>query len=300
MKHLAIVFFLAASLLSNAQKKDLKLNLQKDAVYHLDQKSTTLVNSEYSGTKTEVEMVFAGSMSYKVLQSSEESYTLQVKYESMSFEMKMMGVELAGNSTDTAADNKFSNILRAMTLGTFELDITSYGEVTDVRGAEEMLLEAVMTLEDMTDAEKGQLYAQMSPSLGEKAIEGSMELLTLIYPRRAVAVGEQWTTKTRLSGTLDAGVENTYRYATQDDRVDVIEGRGEIDFSKETVQMQSGTEFRYFLDGEIKTDMRIDTKTGWVLSAKYDQFFDGHMTMKIDGGDEMKVPMTMRTNVVCK
>ncbi len=119
MKHLAIVFFLAASLLSNAQKKDLKLNLQKDAVYHLDQKSTTLVNSEYSGTKTEVEMVFAGSMSYKVLQSSEESYTLQVKYESMSFEMKMMGVELAGNSTDTAADNKFSNILRAMTLGTF-------------------------------------------------------------------------------------------------------------------------------------------------------------------------------------
>jgi hypothetical protein len=186
-----------------------------------------------------------------------------------------------------------------MTHGTFEMDLTNYGEVKDIRGADEMLIEAVQSMEDLSEAEREQMYAQMSPSFGEKAIEGSMELFTLIYPGRSVNVGEKWKTKTKLSGQVSANVENSYTYSSSEEAYDVITGLGDIGFSDSEKSTINGVDYTYVMSGEVQTEFKIDPKTGWILSAKYDQFFDGHMLMSANG-EEMKVPMTFRTNILCK
>lgn len=300
MKSLTTLFFLLVAVCTHAQKKDLKLHLQLNKTYYLDQLSSSMVHTEYLGSVTDIEVVLDARIRYLVKATKEQEYTLEVTYERLSFEMTMMGREFKGSSDDSTATDELSRLFSAMTQGSFELDVTDYGEVKAVRGAQDMLLEAVMTLEDMSDEKKAQLYTQMLPTIGDKAIEGSMELLTLIYPQKSVDVGGQWTTKTRLAGQINAEVENTFSYSGKQDNLDFIDGIGKIDFSNQAVNGVGGVEYHYFLDGEVKTHFELDVNTGWIRAAKYDQFFAGYMIMNSPEGGEVRVPMSMRSNVVCK
>jgi hypothetical protein len=172
-----------------------------------------------------------------------------------------------GNETsfhsDKPSEEILSNFFYQMCKTPFYITMSSSGEILSVKGIEKLVANGIKGL-DLSAEQIAKLKIKMNESYGEKAFKGNFEIITLIYPKIAVALNELWVTETAIySGQIQAKLKTNYRFTGENDEFFNVEGESEMISDEESASLK--------LHGSANINLSLDKNTGWIHSAKVDQ-----------------------------
>jgi hypothetical protein len=138
--------------------------------------------------------------------------------------------------------------------------------------------------------------SQLLNAYGGKAIKGSIETFTAIFPEKAVKKGAQWNIITNLEAGMASTVSTTYTYEGSEDEFVLISGQGSVETTDKDAYVETnGMSMKYDLSGTLSSSIKMDKKTGWIHEASINQSIEGTATLKANDQlpDGMTIPMTI-------
>ncbi len=215
--------------------------------------------------------------------------------------MKMPQGTMEFNSEKNNPNDIFSKILGAIIDKPFEVKMSKSGKVTDVKNVEDLWENAINQFEQIPEAQKEQLRAQITKAYGSKALKGNIEMVTAIYPENPVKKGDKWTVNTNLESGMSAKVTTAYEFADQTADFALIKGNSSIKTADKDAYIENnGMKMKYDLEGTMSSEIKVDNNSGWIIEAKIKQAIEGDTYIKenpqIPNG--MKIPMTMKSEMV--
>jgi len=159
------------------------------------------------------------------------------------------------------------------------------------------LFKAIERFTEIPAAEKEQMKALLSKSYGEKAFKENMKLSSVVFPSEAIAIGDQWSVKNIFTSGNLIEIETTYELKEAAEEYYLITGISKItSLNKDTYIEQNGIEMRSDLIGTMKTMLKINRKTGWIINGETEQHIKGNNYIKdsaaIPGGITIAVEST--------
>ena len=280
-----------------AQKAKLSLNLEEGKTYRQITHAVTTLNQDVYGQKMEILITVEGSMSFLVNTAKKTGFDMTARYDWMKISMGMpMGqgtMELS--SEDPAEDDFISQFLAEVKLIPFQMKMDRKGKIIEMENVDSTW-EAAMDKIPMAESER--LKSQMMDAFGEDARRASIEMVTAVFPEKAVKKGAQWTTTTTRKSGMSFTLSNTYTYEGSEDGLAIISVRSSIETTDQEAWVEDGgMTMRYELSGLATGHIERDPKSGWTREASIEQNLEGKTYIKdneqIPGG--MEIPMTIKT-----
>jgi hypothetical protein len=189
-------------------------------------------------------------------------------------------------------------MLSKMTDKSFQLTLSKKGEVQGVKNLDEIMNAAFDAIGDMPEAQKEQLKKQLSSSYGENAFRGNMGSMLTIFPAQPVEAGDSWTSSLKLEAGMVLNMDMVYTFIGEEDGYYLVSGEGTLATPEKGASIETnGMLMSFEMGGTMKSDLRIDKKTGWIAAGTVDQAIEGKT--KIEGNsqmpDGMEIPMKMTT-----
>jgi len=148
---------------------------------------------------------------------------------------------------------------------------------------------------ELNESQIQQIRKQLMDSYGEKSFKGSIETVTYLFPKKEVAVGNEWMVKTKLESTMEADVTTTYVLVKDDGKYWIIEGKSVIETEKNNKVVSNGMEMSYDMSGGTDIKIKIDKKTGWIVESDINQKMKGSAFIEKNAQipEGMTLPMEM-------
>ncbi len=300
MKNLLFLFIaLLAFQLVHAKKTELRLNLEVGNTYTTKSVSVGTISQEMMGQNINIDMKITAEMSFRVIDESDEGYDLDGQYTSMVMEMKMPQMNMTFSSETPEAKDPLSGMLAKMTDKSFQLTLSRKGEVLDVKNLDVIMNSVLDALGDnMPAAQKEQLQKQLGDNYGENAFRGNMGSMLTIFPAQPVEVGDSWKSSLNLESGMVLNVDITYTFKGEEGDYYLISGEGTMSTPDNGASIETdGMSMSFAMTGAMKSDLKVDKKTGWVMAGTAEQSINGKA--KIGANDQMPdgmdIPMTIKT-----
>ena len=295
-----VAVFLSTAILCNAQRTELRLNLQKGNVYKQVTNAETTIVQDVGGQKLNITMAIEGTFSFLVTSVTDAGYDMDAKFESLSMSINTPQGSMDFSSERVDSTDVFSLILGSMINKVFKVAMTRSGEITWVGDVEKLWDGAIDQFPELSEIQRNQIKAQLLNAYGEKALKGNIEMVTAVYPDRAVRIGEKWTVNTNLESGMSAEVTSEYEFTKMTADHVFLKGASKIETSDKDAYIETnGMPMRYNLKGKMTSEIRADRKTGWIEEARINQEIAGDTQIKdnpqIPGG--MTIPMTMTSKI---
>lgn len=274
----------------------LSLNLVKGKEYRQLSQGTMKMTQEVGGQKMEIEIVMKGGMVFLVKNVNPTSYDMDVWYENISMEMKMPQGEMKYSSENATEGDIISQVFSGMIKKPFQAQISKTGKVNSVKNIEAIYESAFAKFPNISPEQKAQVISQVSQSFGDKSFASNIEMVTAIFPDKAVKVGETWNVKTQLQGAMRADINTTFKYVSDGQGFKNIHGDAKITTPADAdYAVSNGMEMKFNISGTMTSDIKIDKATGWVLEAKTTQNMSGdsHIKGNAQMPDGLTIPMTI-------
>lgn len=288
MKYLfSSLLILSISLSAQAQKIKLALHLVKGNTYNMVTNTTSAIKQSINGQANNIQISITGNTSFKVLNSNDSLYYMEVNYKSLSLKMQLPTGPLDYNSQKNDPNDFMSGILAGLVNKPFTATFTKSGRVKSVENVENMISSVLDSFPQVQGPQKEQIKAQFLQSFGAKAIKGSIELATAVFPEVPVSKNDKWTINTSLESGMSARVSTNYQLTDISATSYVIHGEGTLatnaadDFKK-----VSDMPMKYNMTGTITADIKADKITGWISESRSKQLISGTVDIK----DNPKVP----------
>ncbi len=301
MKKIIILLLVIASAhLVYSQKYTLQLELKSGETYNQSYQSSSIILQSIAGQNMEIKMDVKGKLSYKVLATDKDLYTLEVKYLSLSMNMVMPQGSMEFSS-DKKDGDPASAVLGALIDKPFQIKMSNTGKVSEVSGIDELFTSATSSLGEMDDMQKKQILSQVMEAYGGKAFKANMEISSAIFPEGKVAKGDTWKVNTKLESTMTADIESVYTLTDVADGTYVIAGKSAMKPIKtDTYNQMGGMEIKYNMtSGSMTSTLTLDKTTCWVKDGVSSQEVDIDLMIKdnpqVPGG--MTIPMQVDTKM---
>jgi hypothetical protein len=299
MKFIFTILSLLISTVGFTQKFDLRLKLESGKEYKQVTASKAEINQELNGQKVNIIMTIKGTLSYLVKSINGNEYVMETKYESLGMIMEMPQATMEFSSEKTDGQDVLSTVLSQMKNKPFEVVMTQSGKIKAVNHIEK-LWESAFSNMQLADAQAAQVKAQLMKAYGAEAFKGNIEMVTAILPEKPVAKGESWTIETKLESGMSALMTSKYTLMDRNKEFVTIQGDAVIKtIDKDAYIETNGMPLRYDMSGTMKSDIKIDSKTGWIVQAIVNQEIKGDAFIKenpqIPNG--MKIPMVMKNEM---
>ena len=293
MKYLLLLVLFIANF-ANAQY-DLRLKLDIGKTYLHHSSSTIIIDQDISGQKVNITTTIKGDMQFKVLDKSDSLYTMETSYTSLSMIMKGPTGEVSFSSEKPNDPNDLmSKFLKALINHGFVLIMKSNGKISEAKGIDSLWSNMINDLSDVPQEKRDQILAQLKQSYGEGSLKSNMEMLTAIFPSRKVKINDEWESTVQMKSTMSIITHNRYKLADYSASIYDITNHADVKTTKDTA-MVNGMPVVYNLQGPIDSKIKVDTKTGWIISADVHQELKGDFIIldndKVPGG--LTVAMTM-------
>ena len=297
---LVIPALFIANVFCQAQKFSLVLNLKKNVEYIQSTNSEVTIIQDINGQKLDMVMIIRGNMSYLVKAITNEGFNMDVSYKSLSMSMQspLGTVEFSSEKSDE--EDIFSLILSEMKHKIFNMKMTKYGKVTEVKNIEKLFESAFNKFPNIPEAQLSQIKAQLLKAYGEAAFKGNIEMVTAIYPTGKVKKRDEWVIKTKLESGISADVVTTYKFLDHTKEYYLITGQSKIETADKDAYIKSnGMPMRFDLTGTMSSDIKIDKDSGWIIEAKISQEIEGDTFIKENPQmpNGMKIPMVMKNKM---
>lgn len=276
MKNLFIcTILLVVSSLAYSQTHELSLTLKKGEEYTQKISSQMEILQNIAGQNIDINMDIDGLMVYKVTNVDSEAYTFDATYKSMGMKMKMPQMTMEFSSSDDK-DDQVSKMLKAIVGQPFQVVMSKNGKVQEVKNLEAIFNSSIGQFDAMPAAQKEQLKSQLSQSYGKDAFKGNIEMVTAIFPDKKVKVGDSWNVGTELNSGFKAGINTTYTLVDKNKDFYTIKGNASIK-TEDTEEMteMNGFPMRFDMEGKMTSNIKVDSKTGWIMEATVKQNIDG-------------------------
>lgn len=302
MKTIFTLLFMFVILSSGyAKKVRLTLNLKQGEEYHQVSDSKVNINQEINGQKMNIVVQVKGSMSYLVKTVNDMNYDLQVKYDSLSMIMQLPQTTMAFSSEKIKEKDIVSEILGALKNNSFDLKLSKTGKVIEVKNIDSLFYSIFSKFPQASGSQSSQMKDQIKSLYGKDAFKGNIQMVTAIFPEEPVEAGETWTIDTSVESGMSANVSTTYTLKDHQKDYTLIDGDARFEtVSTDGYTEKNGMPIKYDLSGTIKSEMKIDSQTGWIVEAKIIQDIQGDTYIKENPQtpDGMKIPMIMNSETV--
>jgi hypothetical protein len=279
----------------SAQSHDLKLNLETGKTYHQNSQSEIVIKQLLDGQPFDMTMSIDGKVSLTVTAKEGDQYRINVQYEEISLGMVMDGQESMYSSKSIDTNDIVSILLGAMQGNPFQLSLSEKGRVTQITNINSWVQPALEKLSRFPEDIVGPVIDQVVKTYGEDALRGNIELTTAIFPDKPVAVGESWSVKTRLNGSVKADVLTEFTLTSNNKKETIIEGKAAVTSDKNAAPMETaGGNVQYDLKGTLNSTLTLDAASGWISTSTYSQVLKGDNIITTPYSPEpMKVPMEL-------
>lgn len=297
MKKLSsLLLMLFVGLAASAQTQ-LGLNLKEGETYKQITNYTSKIKQEVMGQSIDMEMLVSGNMNFKVVGIQGDAYQMQAEYDQLKLSMKMpqMSMEV---SSESGADDHLSRMLAEMKNKPFDLVMQKNGQITEVKNVESLWESAFGQFDDISEAEREQIKAQVMQAYGPDAMKGNIEMVSAIFPDEPVKEGDSWQITTALKAGMAGDVNSTYTLERLDESEAVLLGDGKFKSDADNSIETNGMEMTYDMEGSMNSQIVIDLETGWIKSANIDQNFKG--LTKVEPSAQLPQGMEIPIEVVGK
>jgi len=281
-----------------AQKAKLTLNLEEGKTYKHITRLVTTLNQDVYGQKMEIIITIEGSMSFLVNTVTKTGYVITTQYDWMKISMGMPQGKMELSSENPAEDDSFSQLLAEMKLIPCQMTMDRKGKILEMENVDAKWKAVMEQFDQIPETQQKQLQSQMLEAFGKDARTGSIEMLTAIFPEKAVKKGAQWSSTTTRKTGMPFALSNTYTYEGNEDGLAIISVRSSVESSdKEEWPESNGMTVRHELSGSLSGQIKVDLKSGWAREAMMEQNLEGTTYVKdseqIPGG--MEIPMSIKT-----
>ncbi|HNP19952.1 MAG TPA: DUF6263 family protein [Fulvivirga sp.] len=301
MKIISTLAVLLTFTFCQAQKSELILRLEKDVEYIQSTNSESTIIQEINGQKMNIVMTINGTMSYLVKAINDDSFDMDVAYKSLSMSMQLPQGKMEFSSEKKDEGDIFSLILSEMKNKEFQVKMTKYGKITEIRNIEKLFESAFSILPEIPEAQLSQIKTQLLKAYGKEAYKGNIEMITAIYPNKKVAKGDEWVINTKLESGMSANMTTTYKFLDSTKEHYLIVGESKIETADKDAYIESnGMPMKFDLTGFMTSNIKIDKTSGWIVVAKIDQDIQGDTYIKENPQmpNGMKIPMIMKSKMV--
>ncbi|MCS6820791.1 MAG: DUF6263 family protein [Microscillaceae bacterium] len=293
-----LIFTLIYSCLAQiaiAQTTTLKLNLEKGKTYFQRIDTEQKIAQNILGQN--VDMTQTIGLGYKIdvlNKDSKGNMTWKITYNTvkMTQESAVTGkIEFdSEKSTQVDASNPLGMAMRALVGQTLEVVINSLGEITDVKGTEQMIESMIEKMGVTSEAQKQQMRESMKKEYGKDAVKNSFEGSFGFYPEKPVKIGDTWVRKAKKMGMQSMVLENTFKL------LEIKNGMAKIEVnSKISPNTEDKNETKSEFSGKQTGFQWVDLKTGWVKDANLKQDLKGKVNFQ-----GMDVEMNIESNIYIK
>ena len=293
--------FVIAFLLSQtsySQKVTLGLHLDKGHTYYQLIHSQTRIGEAVNGQDIEIKMSIYGKTAYLVKDIVNGDYQMEVIFKSLEMDMESPQKKVQFSSEKNDTTDILSSLLSEMTNKAFTITLTKKGKVEDVNGLDNIFDHLLDKFSQLKQEQKQQIKDQLMKAYGAKAMKGSIEMVTSVFPDIPVKKGDQWNIMTQLESGFPISLQSEYQYNGSSDSTYLIHGVGKMNTADKEAYIESnGMPLKYDLSGTLESDIQIERNSGWISSATITEKMKGNMEVKdnpkIPGG--MVIPMTIET-----
>jgi hypothetical protein len=291
--------FVCFSCLSQTQKIELKLT--KGQTYTQKTVANTIVKQTMNGQAINIDMTITGQMKYVVTDDIAVIYSMDVSYVNLSMKIVHPGGESTFDSEKNDEKDILSSVFGMMKNKSFQIKMTKAGKITEVKNVEALYAGVFEKFPQLTAEQKEQMRSKIMQSYGDKAFKGNLEMLSAVFPDRAVAKGDTWNVKTELEAGMSATLDGVYKLDEITATEFVVSGASMFATKNKDVYTETnGMPIKYNLAGTMNSVIKIDKNTGWIIEGKINQNIKG--SMEIKANDKMPegvtIPMEMTSDMV--
>ncbi|RKE03479.1 DUF6263 family protein [Marinifilum flexuosum] len=299
-KLLTLALILSATLFVQAQKYELALNLEVGKEYTQKSNAKMTITQNFNGMPIEIGMNVKGDYTFKIMGAENNQYNMEVKYTVVEMEMESAQGKSSFSSKTPSEQDIMSTMLSRMIDKPFTMIMSQSGKVIEIKGIDN-LFGSLFEGYDLTEQQKEQILAQLKQSYGAKAIKGSFEQITAIYPEQKVKLGKTWSTETSIEAGMSVNLTTNFVLKAANTDYFLIHGEGNLASNPNAPYIkQNGMDMKILVDGQLTSEIKIDRKTGWIIDATIVQNLSGNTELKASEQmpDGMSIPMTIKSKSV--
>ncbi|WP_282015622.1 DUF6263 family protein [Marinifilum flexuosum] len=299
-KLLTLALILSATLFVQAKKYELALNLEVGKEYTQKSNAKMTITQNFNGMPIEIGMNVKGDYTFKIMGAENNQYNMEVKYAVVEMEMESAQGKSSFSSKTPSEQDIMSTMLSRMIDKPFTMIMSQSGKVIEIKGIDN-LFGSLFEGYDLTEQQKEQILAQLKQSYGAKAIKGSFEQITAIYPEQKVKLGKTWSTETSIEAGMSVNLTTNFVLKAANTDYFLIHGEGNLASNPDAPYIkQNGMDMKILVDGQLTSEIKIDRKTGWIIDATIVQNLSGNTELKASEQmpDGMSIPMTIKSKSV--
>ena len=253
----------------------LKLNLSTDESYYHDNITKVKMSQEIQGEFLTTDVIYGGKMRFKVKERKDSLYRLEVEFQTLHFSTNVGETKFSADTEKVDSLNVFDLVLKEMIKSPFEAVITDYGIVKNVEM--EKVFDNLLSLDlNMSKLDKAHAIFTLQQTFGEKAMKGSIEMFTAIYPKGPVKVGDIWNNSIRLETISGVTMNNQFELLNRDQNKTTIKINSETVSDKDDSFIEMNGEFyRISSKGKTEAIYILDSQTGWIKECQIVQEIKG-------------------------
>lgn len=282
----------------SGDKVDLKVRLKQGEKYGVKMTMDQNIIQDLGGQKQNIDQTIGFGFTFETLKVDPQgNMDVKVRYQSVQYKQKspMGAVDYDSTKGQPATDPMAKSFAGLVGQG-FEMTMKPNGEVTDVRGVDEMMNAIIKALELPDGPMKEMVAKQLKEQFGTEALKQNMQNMSgILYPEKPVEVGESWAKQFEVKSGFRMTLDNVWTLKSVQGDKAAIDLRTKIRTNPNEVSDMGGMKMSYDLTGEQEGVTHVDVKTGWTTGGKLTQTIKG--TMKLMGAQEMTIPMTIKSNI---
>lgn len=305
-KVIILLLSMAFGLQGYAQKTKLQLNLKVGETYKQTSNVKSTIDQEFMGQQMVTTNTLQGTVSFKVLSANKKGYELEVQYDRLSMVMELpqgMSIELDTDKESKEGDllsETMGGMLRNMVGKTFNISMTKYGRITDMKNVE-VLFESMFDVFPNLSTEQIQpIKDQLAESFGSESLKSNFEMFTALFPEKKVKQGATWTINTKLQSAFPTIINPTYTFVEKTANYILLTGEGAIEIDPDADQgFGSFGSTQMDMTGTVVSSIKLDPKTGWIISATMVQKIKGNVLVKEvpETAEGVNIKMSFRNDI---
>jgi hypothetical protein len=244
----------------------LRFNFEKGKGYDYE----TIMNLDYVAGKETRQTDMTAYYSMYVADDNGTVKTIKAKYERFKMSLDIAGMNIiidsdnpvspGGNKTEISEImGMMSKFFGAIKKQEFIMKVNSEGSITEVAGFDQMAASIADSL-GLQGTSREQMLQAFSKRFNGDAVKEQMERFLFIFPDKEVKAGDSWTKNSKQKGIFDAKYSSLYKVTDIEGDMVTVEEFTAID----SADPQSA------LDGEIKGELIIDSRSGLIVNADQD------------------------------